>query len=197
MATRTVEDLKPNPKNPRKITDAKLQQLEKALKEFGDLGGFVFNRRTQNLVSGHQRAKLLDIKQSIKIETSYSRPTRTGTVAEGYVVLHGERFRYREVDWDEQREKAATIAANKSAGEWDNALLGEWLTDLDDFGFDLDTTMFDASEREKLAKKNKKTKVSEHEREIGGSKEITEDDIGEFEHVCPRCAFEFNDKAKK
>lgn len=154
MAARTVEDLKPNPKNPRKITSAKLEQLKKAMLEFGDLGGFVFNRTTGHLVGGHQRQRALDPKAKVTIVDSYPRPTKSGTVAEGFVVLSGERFRYREVAWDEPREKAATIAANKSAGEWDMPILGEWLVDLDDFGFDLDNTMFDELERKKILGKD-------------------------------------------
>lgn len=154
-AAKTIDDLKANPKNPRKITNAKLDQLKKAMHEFGDLGGFVFNKRTGHLVGGHQRTKALPAGAKITIDSSYNRPTRTGTVAEGYVVLDGERFRYREVDWDEAREKAATLAANKSAGDWDLPIVSEWLTDLDDFGIDLNLTMFDEKERSKIAKKPK------------------------------------------
>lgn len=145
-----IEDLSPNPGNPRTITDAKLSALKKALEEFGDLGGFVFNRKTKQLVGGHQRAKLFDRDAEIVIEHKYKKPSRTGTVAEGYAVLNGERFKYREVSWDVQREHAANIAANKGAGEWDMPKLGEWIRDLGDFGFDLDLTMFDDEERKQF-----------------------------------------------
>ena len=142
-----IKNLSANPGNPRRITDKKLSQLKKTLEEFGDLGGFVFNRRSQQLVGGHQRAKLFSQDAPIHIERTYDTHTRTGTVAEGYVILKGERFKYREVDWDDLREKAANIAANKGAGEWDDEKLGEWFKDLDMLGFDLDLTMFDETER--------------------------------------------------
>ncbi len=141
-----LKDLKPNPGNPRTISDEKLELLKRALDEFGDLGGFVYNRNTKRIVSGHQRHKVFE-DTPIHITKDYKKPTRTGTVAEGFVVLNGEQFKYREVFWDETKEKAGAIAANKGAGDWDEELLGNWLRDLDDYGFDLDLTMMDEGER--------------------------------------------------
>lgn len=148
----TVGDLAPNPKNPRTITDAKLAQLKKALTEFGDLGGFVFNRKTKRIVGGHQRAKVFKNDSAVVIERKYPKPTKVGTVAEGHVLMNGERFKYREVYWDDVKEKAANIAANKGAGEWDFPQLTEWMKELAevDFDFDLDLTMFDEKERNKM-----------------------------------------------
>ncbi len=145
-----VKDLSPNPRNPRRITDDKLVALKRALAEFGDLGGFIFNRKTKRLVGGHQRAKVFDQRSKIVVEKKYAKPTKTGTVAEGYVLFGGERFTYREVSWDEVREQAANIAANKGAGEWDEPLLAHWLRDIGDFGFDADLTLFDGDERADL-----------------------------------------------
>lgn len=145
----SVRDLAPNPKNPRKITDHKLVQLKRALEEFGDLGGFVYNRKTKTLVSGHQRAKIFEDAEVV-IEKKFKKATKTGTVAEGHVLLNGERFQYREVSWDDAKAKAATLAANNSAGEWDRDELKAWMTDLGDFGFDLELTMFSEAEIEKL-----------------------------------------------
>lgn len=183
-----VKDLSPNLKNPRKISDAKLAQLKKALAEFGDLGGFVFNRKSKQIVSGHQRAKLFDGSAKITIEKKYSKPTTTGTVAEGFIEFNGERFKYREVSWTDQKEKAANIAANKGAGEWDHELLGEWLQELEESHFDLDLTMFDAPELSVFgigdAEEVKKSAV--------GSKEYSEKEFQEFSHQCPKCGFEFN-----
>ncbi len=145
-----VKDLAGNPGNPRTVSPAKLAMLKKSLAEFGDLGGIVFNRKTKQLCGGHQRVSLFGPKTKIEIEKKYTTPTKTGTVAEGFVVLDGERFSYREVNWDETKEKAANIAANKGAGEWDFAKLGDWMRELDDFAFDLDLTMFDENERKDL-----------------------------------------------
>ncbi len=143
-----IKNLNLNPKNPRSISDAKLKQLKKALTEFGDLSGFVFNKKSKQLVSGHQRSKIFDKNAVIEIVKTYSKPTKTGTVAEGHVELNGERHKYREVYWPEAKEKAALIAANKAAGEWDADLLGETLESLSALGedFDMSLTMFDTEE---------------------------------------------------
>ena len=149
---RPASSLAPNPQNPRKITDAKLEQLSASLQRFGDLSGVVFNvaEDAQRLVGGHQRIKALPPDAQIVIDREYDRPTRTGTVREGHVVVDGERFAYREVAWDSATEKAANLSANKGAGEFDLAVVAEWMQDLDDVGFDLDLTMFDADERAAL-----------------------------------------------
>lgn len=134
-----LSDLHPNDENPRKITEKKLKQLQKSLKEFGDLGGIVFNRRTGHLVGGHQRIKVFETAGSTSVDA------RDGM---GWVTLdNGVRFSYREVDWPETKEKAANIAANKGAGEWDRLSLEGWFQDLKAADFDLDLTMFDESER--------------------------------------------------
>lgn len=143
-----LSDLTPNPGNPRKITDEKKSMLAKALKEFGDISGVVFNRKTQRLIGGHQRRSQFNPADPIVIVKKYSKPTKTGTVAEGYIETSAGRFSYREVYWDQAKEKAAALAANKLAGEWDPAKLGEWIKELNSFDvdFDLDLTMFDPGE---------------------------------------------------
>ncbi len=146
----SLSDLKPNLKNPRRITDQKLLMLKKTLAEFGDISGIVFNRKSQQLVGGHQRLKVIPPESKITILKEYEAPTRTGTIAEGYIEISGERFSYREVEWDESKEKAANIAANKGAGDWDFSQLSEWILDLDHQNFDLELTLFDEDELERL-----------------------------------------------
>ena len=144
-----VKDLKPNPKNPRRITDEKLQQLKVSMLEYGDLSGIVFNIDSGNIVGGTQRSKNLDNTSEVVITKKFEKPTRTGTVAVGYVLHNGERFSYREVSWSKAKEKGANIAANKSAGEWDHPRLTEWMRELSELGdeFDMNLTMFDSIER--------------------------------------------------
>lgn len=147
MAKTKLKTLKLNPDNPRTTTDEKIKLLQGSMKEFGDLGGFIFNRKTKQFVGGHQRTKAASSEAEVTIEREYKKPTRTGTVAEGYVLIEGERFAYREVEWSPLKEKAANIAANKGAGEWDYAVLGEWIQELHGKNFNLDLTMFDENER--------------------------------------------------
>jgi DNA modification methylase len=147
-----IKDLSPNAKNPRTVTDSKLAMLKKAVAEFGDLSGIIFNRKSQQLVGGHQRQKVIDPNAVITIVKKYSKPTKTGTVAEGYIEVDGERFSYREVYWTDPKEKAANIAANKGAGEWDLPQLSEWMKELGSFDldFDINLTMFDDEEVKEL-----------------------------------------------
>lgn len=118
----TAAELRSSGYNPRTITSQQLDSLKQAMKEFGDLGGIVFNRSTGRLVSGHQRGKNLDPTWTIvKEEIADSK----GTVAHGYVDTPDGRFSYREVAWDETREIAANIAANQQGGDFDYDLLAE------------------------------------------------------------------------
>jgi hypothetical protein len=135
-----LSDLTPHPGNPRKITDKQLKMLEKSLKEFGDLSGVIFNKKTGHLIGGHQRLKI--IPKDVEV-------TMTDK-SHGYFELNGDKFGVRIVDWDETKEKAANIAANKGAGGWDFQLLSEWIIDLDHQNIDMDLTMFDSDELKSL-----------------------------------------------
>jgi hypothetical protein len=165
-----IQELAHDARNPRTITDSKLKQLKKALIEFGDLSGIVFNTRTKQLVGGHQRTKLIDDKTPVIITKRFDKPTRTGTIAQGYVELKGERFSYREVSWEAVKQKAAAIAANKNAGEWDMEQLSATLKELThfDLDFDLDLTMFSTKE---LADLPNPIEVAAHTRKKSDPKE--------------------------
>lgn len=139
-----VSDLKSNKRNPRKISKKKLEALNRSLEKFGDLSGIVFNRRTGTLVSGHQRTKHLEKNAAVQIEKTYDQPTKAMTVAEGYVDVRGERFKYREVDADENWEIEALLAANKHGGDWDEDALKIVFDDFPDL--DMDMTGFEMSE---------------------------------------------------
>lgn len=152
MATSPLAALKGNPRNPRKITAAKRAQLARTLDRFGDLGGIVFNRRSGQLVGGHQRVDVFrqDKKARVTITERIDPPNAHGTAEEGYVEAMGHRFSYRVVDWDAPTEMAANLAANKGAGDFDMPEVANWMHELDAASFDLDLTLFDADERQKL-----------------------------------------------
>ncbi len=121
----SVADLKrrANPENPRTIASARLSALKDSIVEFGDLGGFVLNVRSGLLCGGHQRGEAMPEEATIEIERRYDPPTEpAGTVAEGSVILRGERFKYREVDWPKKKERLAMLAANQHGGEWTDGL---------------------------------------------------------------------------
>lgn len=161
-----VSELNPADYNPRKITKEQLSNLQKAMVEFGDLSGIVYNRRTGNIVSGHQRIKNIPAGAEI-IKTELSSLSRTGTIAEGHIILNGEKFNYREVDWDINREKLANIAANKQGGEFDEDILSALMNELSTADCDLKLTgvgeqeieeMLDALELDPLEEKEEELK---------------------------------------
>lgn len=114
-----VKNLSPNKFNPRRISAKTKDDLRRSIEEFGDLGGVVFNSRTKQLVSAHQRSSVLDQNAKITIEKKFDTPTAAGTIATGFIESNGERFSYREVDWDVKKQTEALLAANKIHGEWD------------------------------------------------------------------------------
>jgi hypothetical protein len=145
--TSSLDGLKAHPSNPRTITPQKARMLAKSLKEFGDISGIVLSRKTGTLVTGHMRTDALRSGEaSVHITTQYQNPTKTGTVAEGYVLYKGERFSYRETNWDEAKVKQASLSANNNAGAFDMTGLTSWLNELNAEGLDLELTMLSADE---------------------------------------------------
>lgn len=132
-----LKDLAHNPNNPRTIYEAKLKALKASMIKYGDLSGFIYNRQTKKMVGGHQRTKVMPDDAEIKIEKQYSIPTASKTVAEGYVLIGGERFKYREVQADEIWETEALIAANKHGGEWNNVALKHIIESIPDINLEL------------------------------------------------------------
>ena len=66
----------------------------------------------------------------------------TGTVALGHIDTPNGRWQYREVEWDEKKEMAANIAANRHGGEFDMPMLKDMVVHLDDGLLDMDLLGF-------------------------------------------------------
>lgn len=133
METKDIADLKPNPKNARKIGSFDKKNLEDSIKRYGDLSCIVFNVRSKQLVCGHQRMeafKAFPGEKRLVIEQSYATPNQQGTVAEGKLWYDNENYKYREVDWDEGDAAAAGLAANHIQGDDDKDMLAEVTYDL-------------------------------------------------------------------
>jgi len=133
--------------NPRVVTSEKLATLDKTLREYGDLSGIVLNVRTNTIVGGHQRKKVLDPGWTIeKVPVT----DKTGTVASGFVNTPYGKLTYREVDWDEYKEKAANLAANTSAGIWDDHKKRDLFEELNNSSYDLMLTGHSADDIENI-----------------------------------------------
>lgn len=109
------KDLKPGEKA--------YEDIKKSIKTFGLVDPLIWNKRTGNLVGGHQRLKILQ--------------------AEGE-----KKVRVRVVDLPLAKEKALSLALNKVSGGWDNQKLAGLLADLDDG--DILETGFSEEEIEEL-----------------------------------------------
>ena len=131
MEEKSLLELHFAPYNPRTMSEHSYGSLKDSIRRFGDLSGVTFNITTGNLVGGHQRVRafkeLLDAgaTKAVTVDQRYAQPTPVGTVAEGFIIVAGERFKYREVQWSLDMEKAANIAANKIGGEFNKDQLAE------------------------------------------------------------------------
>ena len=115
-------DLKDADYNPRLISEEALKGLEFSLDTFGDISGIVYNRKTGNIVCGHQRKRALIAKYGNDLKVIVSEDSD-----EGYILTPtGEKFKVRFVDWDIEKERAANIVANTPT------IQGQFTTDVQD-----------------------------------------------------------------
>lgn len=117
-----------NPRKDLKPTDPEYEKLKRSIEEFGYVDPLVWNKRTGNLVGGHQRFKILVEKGLKEIEVSV-------------------------VDLDETKEKALNIALNKISGDWETTKLTELLQELQaSHEIDFELTGFSEEEFDELFK---------------------------------------------
>jgi ParB-like chromosome segregation protein Spo0J len=60
VSRRQLSELKPAAYNPRRISDKAMAGLSESIRRFGMVEPIVWNRRTGNIVGGHQRHKALE-----------------------------------------------------------------------------------------------------------------------------------------
>jgi DNA modification methylase len=163
ITPQAISDLRPAGYNPRVITAEQQKMLQASMKEYGDIGGIIFNVKTGRLVGGHQRIKQLDPQWPI---VKQEQTDSTGTVAAGYIETPHGKFNYREVSWSETKEKAANVAANKMGGMFDDELLAQLLQELNDGGYDMSLTGFDEQELKDLLNAGKKETLGEEDPDV-------------------------------
>ncbi|MHC5897356.1 ParB N-terminal domain-containing protein [Nostoc sp.] len=91
--------------NPRIITTKQLTDLRSGIKQFGLLLPPIINKRTGNVVGGHQRIRAAQLEGLIEIEVNL-------------------------VDVDEKGEIRLGLALNRINGKWDYQILEEVLAEL-------------------------------------------------------------------
>ena len=120
-----VSELKPAKYNPRKDLkpgDPAYEKIKRSLHDFGYVDPIIWNEVTGNIVGGHQRYKVLTAEGAAEVDC---------------VVVHIE---------NPADEKALNIALNKATGDWEPTALADLLLDLQDSGYDMGATGFDAAE---------------------------------------------------
>lgn len=119
-------DIKNAPYNPRVIGEGARKRLKKGLRKFGLVETLVWNKRTGNLVSGHQRLSIVDeLEKSKDYEITVSA-----------------------IDVDEKDEMALNVQLNNASmmGEFDI----DGLFSMADAGADIDNFGFSESDKEIL-----------------------------------------------
>ena len=159
-------------KNPRKISEAQLEQLKQNIKELGDLSGIVHDLNTDEIISGNQRSKVININEcEIEIVKKYDEPNEQGTIAFGFVIFENQRLNYRQVRWNEKQREKACITANALGGEFDYKILqsefdtellkGWGIEDIDNHRI-LDMDNFFNEEKAEVKEKRKKIVTCPH-----------------------------------
>ena len=133
-----VEKLKPSNYNPRTISEKDLKSLVKNMSEFGHLGILIANRKTNNLISGHQRLKVAKLLKMKEIAVVW-------------------------IDVSLRKEKILNIGMNKISGEWDMPMLKDLLEEVDNGEGDMDMTGFDEVEIEMLMTEFHQDEIEEDE----------------------------------
>ena len=154
IVKKKIDDLKAASYNPRKDLkpgDKEYEKLKRSITEFGYVEPVIWNERTGTVVGGHQRLKVL------------------------------KDLGYEEIDCvvvniSLEQEKALNVALNKISGEWDNALLGDLLKELELTGYDITLTGFDLKEaKDRIFKEFMETSLeSFHTSKTDDYKEIAE-----------------------
>ena len=105
-----------NPRVDLKPEDEEYQAIERSLKRHGLVQPIVWNRRTNTVVSGHQRLTVLEAQGETEVTVSV-------------------------VDLDNIQEKELNVALNKITGEWDDDKLSVILNELGEEATDTGFTL--------------------------------------------------------
>jgi len=121
IAVDQVEAAIYNPREDLKPDDPAYVAIKRSLDTWGLVEPLVWNSRSGNLVSGHQRFKILVAQGISHVEVSV-------------------------VDLDQPSEMALNVALNRVVGRWDDVKLSDLLSGLAESAVDLSVTGFDVEE---------------------------------------------------
>lgn len=113
-----------NPRNDLQPRDAQFQKIKRSIQEFGCVEPIIWNKRTSNVVGGHQRLKVL----------------RSLGETQADVVV---------IDCSLRDEKILNLTLNRTKGRWDNEKLAALMQELHQAG-QVELTGFDEWELQGL-----------------------------------------------
>jgi hypothetical protein len=121
-----IDQLRPDPANPRRISDDELDALERSIRQFGFVEPVIARREDATVIGGHQR--LLAAR-------------RLGLASVPVIWL----------DVSAQQARLLGLALNRISGSWDDALLARLLAELQSVPeLDLSLSGFDEAELKEL-----------------------------------------------
>jgi DNA modification methylase len=101
----TIDDLRPDPANPRRISEEELDALERSLRQFGFVQPVLARREDRTVIGGHQRLVAARRLGLTTIPVTW-------------------------LDVTVEQARLLGLALNKISGTWDEALLARLLADL-------------------------------------------------------------------
>lgn len=180
-------DAKEYHKNPRRISNKQMRELQQNLQDLGDLSGIILDLNSMELIGGNQRSKVMNLAHcEIEYIEQNETPDAQGTVALGFVLWKGKKYNYREVRWSPEQCEKANITANKLGGTWDFDILKEDFErdQLLTFGFE----EWELPQETKAEESKGSDKVYDKNDFLNGDEE--EAPAGEL-CKCPKCGFEW------
>ena len=123
-----ISELRPDPFNPRRISDQELETLTRSIQQFGLVDPIIARQEDKSVIGGHQR------------------------------LLAARRLGYERVpviflDMSVEQARLLNLALNKISGSWDQELLARLLKDLNGSpNIDLTLSGFQDDEIQKLLK---------------------------------------------
>jgi DNA modification methylase len=123
-----IGNLKPDPANPRRISDQELEALTRSIREFGLIDPIIVRKEDRTVIGGHQR------------------------------LLAARRLGYKAVpvvfvDLSQEQARLLNIALNKISGSFDQELLARLLSELNEIPeLDLTLSGFEEDELKNLLK---------------------------------------------
>lgn len=130
-----------NPRKDLKPGDPEYEKLKRSIQTFGYVEPVLWNKRTGNIIGGHQRFKVL-------------------------VELGQKEIDCVVVDMNLADEKALNIALNKISGDWDKDKLMLLIADLQGSDFDVSLTGFDSIELDTLFKDSLREGIKEDDFDV-------------------------------